>query len=295
MIDLDKLEALARAATPGSWEVQVDERPHHRGGAHIERRIRTSWEHDQLKAPYPVITTSVGIGVAAGGPAHYMVSLGENDAAHIAATNPTAVLELIALARQAAGPDTVAIPLVSGEELLARTQPLPKWIDDMKGSGPTTDSLIEYIEQLRAAQPAQQPAPLAGQEPLLVQALKDIAEACNCCGDRHDLAQIAQDALDAHIGDYELTKETQFKMMNHRLKKIFAANSANGAQAGELSDAGIAASVFEQAAQACDQQADGTNGPYRSACLQCANAVRALRDDAANAEAATPTSQETPP
>jgi len=161
MIDLDKLEALARAATPGPWEVQVDDRPHHRGGAHIERRIRTSWEHGQLKAPYPVITTSVGIGAVAGGPAHYMVSLGENDAAHIAATNPTAVLELIALARQADGAETVAIPLVSGEELLARTQPLPKWIDDMKGSGPTTDSLIEYIEQLRAAQPVQQPAPAA--------------------------------------------------------------------------------------------------------------------------------------
>lgn len=57
------------------------------------------------------------------------------------------------------GIDTVAIPLVSGEELLARTQPLPKWIDDMKGSGPTTDSLIEYIEQLSAGLPVQHPVP----------------------------------------------------------------------------------------------------------------------------------------
>lgn len=39
-------------------------------------------------------------------------------------------------------------------------------------------------------------------------------------------------------------------------------------------------SAFEQAAQACDQQADGTNGAYRTACLQCANAVRELRDTA---------------
>ncbi|KQQ40413.1 hypothetical protein ASF61_06560 [Duganella sp. Leaf126] len=39
--------------------------------------------------------------------------------------------------------------------------------------------------------------------------------------------------------------------------------------------------AFEQAAQACDQQADGTNGPYRSACLQCADAVRELRGAAA--------------
>lgn len=159
MIDLDKIEALARAATPGPWEVQVDGRPHHRGGVHIERRIRTSWKHGQLGAPYPVITTSVGIGATAGGPARYMVGLSENDAAHIAAANPAAVLELIALARQADGAETVAIPLVSGEEVLARTQPLPKWIDDMKGGGPTTDSLIEYIEQLRGAPQAQQPAP----------------------------------------------------------------------------------------------------------------------------------------
>lgn len=243
---------------------------------------------------------------------------------------------------------------------------LPKWIDDQKGSDPNTDALIEYIEQMRAAQPVQQPAPTpvlssggqkpagfyacpisgrefwgniehpergmiatyggpfdtysvpyldeddelrverfdqdrgdwveggepfgwfyreqqpeypapvaapvagqyteqllcdyllrempsgtvigdptwwaqriakaihgftaSGRDAALVKALKDIAEACNCCGDRHDLAQIAQDALDAHIGDYELTKETQFKIMNHRLKKIFAAHPANVAQ-----------------------------------------------------------------
>lgn len=58
-------------------------------------------------------------------------------------------------------------------------------------------------------------------------------------------------------------------------------DAANVAQVGKLSDAGITTSVLEQAAQACDQQADGTNGPYRSACLACANAVRGLRDVAA--------------
>lgn len=55
--------------------------------------------------------------------------------------------------------------------------------------------------------------------------------------------------------------------------------------------------LLERAAQVCDQQADGTNGPYRSACLQCANAVRALRGTAVNAGAEAPpaTSRETPP
>ncbi len=38
--------------------------------------------------------------------------------------------------------------------------------------------------------------------------------------------------------------------------------------------------AYELAAQACDQQGDGTNGPYRNACLQCADACRVLRDAA---------------
>lgn len=41
-----------------------------------------------------------------------------------------------------------------------------------------------------------------------------------------------------------------------------------------------AAVVFERAAQRCDQQADGTNGAYRTACLECADSVRELRDQA---------------
>jgi len=47
--------------------------------------------------------------------------------------------------------------------------------------------------------------------------------------------------------------------------------------------------AFEKAAQACNQQADGTNGAYRSACLQCADAVRELRDAALAAQ--TPAQQ----
>ena len=70
----------------------------------------------------------------------------------------------------------------------------------------------------------------------------------------------------------------QLRMPNQHfglfMAPLTAAHPANGAQAGD-------AVVLEQAAQACDQQADGTNGPYRSACLACANAVRELRDAAA--------------
>jgi hypothetical protein len=101
---LDKLEALACEAMPGPWEVQIDERPHHRGGVHHERRIATSWEHGQLKAKYPVVTTSIGIGKEKDGPPHYMVGMREEDANFIAAANPEIVLALIALARRSPAP-----------------------------------------------------------------------------------------------------------------------------------------------------------------------------------------------
>lgn len=52
------------------------------------------------------------------------------------------------------------------------------------------------------------------------------------------------------------------------------------AQRAASQDSERDAALLEKAAQTCDQQADGTNGPYRSACLQCADAVRALRDAA---------------
>ena len=140
-IDLNELEALARAATPGPWGLN-------RHGAVIG-------------GPVQQYANRKGQNQLAMATAADWMRLDEMacNAAHIAAANPAAVLELIALARQADGAETLAIPLVSGEELLARTQPLPKWIDDMKGGGPTTDSLIEYIEQLRGAPRAQQPAP----------------------------------------------------------------------------------------------------------------------------------------
>jgi hypothetical protein len=257
MIDLDKLEALARAATPGPWEVQVDERPHHRGGAHIERRIRTSWEHGQLKAPYPVITTSVGIGAAAGGPAHYMVSLGEHDAAHIAAANPAAVLDLIALARQADCAETVAIPVVTGEQLV---QAFPF---AGESNYPEFDGFTPHS--------VQQPTPLAihGQ-----------------AGDIFDLIREW-----AHLPENKRGNVGR-RIIKHLNRTYAAGVRDTRTQLAVAGDAKITPLVLEQAAQVCDQQADGTNGPYRTACLQCANALRALRDTLRQSNNIGPTSSE---
>lgn len=61
----------------------------------------------------------------------------------------------------------------------------------------TREYLSDAVAILAAPIPAA-PIPAASvPDAGLAQALKDIAESCNCCGDRADLAQIAQDALDA--------------------------------------------------------------------------------------------------
>lgn len=52
------------------------------------------------------------------------------------------------------------------------------------------EAVIQPTPEVASVQPD------IGSDAALVKALQDIAEACNCCGDRHDLAQIAQDALD---------------------------------------------------------------------------------------------------
>lgn len=106
MIDLDKLEALARKATPGPWVHRHD--PGNPVG--YQHGVKLPGEFGAWIADcIDNADRSTDGGVA-----------GERNAALIAAANPAAVLELIALARQADGAETVAIPLVSGEELLAR-------------------------------------------------------------------------------------------------------------------------------------------------------------------------------
>lgn len=95
-MDLDKLEALATAATPGEWQVIIDKHLHHLGGNHIERRIATTWEHGQLRGPMPIVNSSVGISATKDGPPQHMTHIREHDAAFIAAFNPAVALELIA-------------------------------------------------------------------------------------------------------------------------------------------------------------------------------------------------------
>ena len=71
--------------TPGPWQVVIDEHPHHHGGKHVERRIFTTWDHPQLRAPDGIVNMSVGLGEAKGGPARCFVSISEPDARLIAA------------------------------------------------------------------------------------------------------------------------------------------------------------------------------------------------------------------
>lgn len=82
-IDLDKLEALAKAATPGPWR----ECGHDRGGCKCaliwcperDELVAEAWKGDDM-VPRAVVEPAV-------------------NAAYIAAANPAAILELIALAR----------------------------------------------------------------------------------------------------------------------------------------------------------------------------------------------------
>lgn len=96
---LERLDGIAQAATLGPWKVQEDKHPHLLGGQHVERRIRTDWTHGQLKAPYPVVTTSIGLPAEKDGKACHMVAINEADATFIASFNPAVAQQLLRLAR----------------------------------------------------------------------------------------------------------------------------------------------------------------------------------------------------
>jgi len=100
--DLDKLEALARAATPGTWLHRKD--PGNFGAMHCVKLPgeRGEWVCDCVDN---ADVSTVG-GVA-----------GERNAAFIAAANPAAVLELIALARRAALANQPAPTVPAGDAL----------------------------------------------------------------------------------------------------------------------------------------------------------------------------------
>lgn len=71
--------------TPGPWIVTERRHPYKDGNkAHIERNIYTAWKHPQLKDNYPVVCTSVGIGMD-GKKAVQFVHIDEANACLIAA------------------------------------------------------------------------------------------------------------------------------------------------------------------------------------------------------------------
>ena len=79
-MDLDELERVARAATPGPWHVDEDDRP------------RMEWNRHIMSSPLEAVC--------------FMAHSGETDPArdeatakHIAAFNPTTVLKLLAVVK----------------------------------------------------------------------------------------------------------------------------------------------------------------------------------------------------
>lgn len=96
--------------TPGPWQVVQTKHPWfmsaqkvlgtalpERTGSHLERRIFTTWEHGQLKAPFPVVNSSHGVGDKDGPPVQ-MVSMSAEVAAHIARLDPQTVSALCTMA-----------------------------------------------------------------------------------------------------------------------------------------------------------------------------------------------------
>ncbi|MBR2268747.1 hypothetical protein [Sphingobium sp.] len=85
---IQELRGLIEKATPGPWETVETKIPWSiasgKQGKHTERRIATTWDHPQSRAPSPVVTGSVGLGFDGGPPAH-LVHISEEDAALIVA------------------------------------------------------------------------------------------------------------------------------------------------------------------------------------------------------------------
>ncbi|RMV03392.1 coiled-coil domain-containing protein [Pseudomonas syringae group genomosp. 3] len=163
-VDIEKLEALAKAATQGDWQVIETELPCRLGRPHVERRVFTTKDHPQLKAPYPVVNGSVALGTDET-PVHHMVSMTAEDAAYIAAANPAAVLELISSGKRMAA-RLMYCPVCQGEGEVysGRTtyegynqppEPIMHKCGECDGSGVLGDtteciSILDEVETLRA-------------------------------------------------------------------------------------------------------------------------------------------------
>lgn len=100
------------------------------------------------------------------------------------------------------GRATLAAAPVQAQEPVAWSyeckQPLTDpavWCEFINRAKPSSAIHVRNIKPLYVApaQPVDVP-----QETLLLAALNNIAEACNCCGDRSDLAGMAQEALDEY-------------------------------------------------------------------------------------------------
>lgn len=335
-IDLNELEALARAATPGPWDSE---------GVAIQAGI----DRTIAVTRFPQMIGAVAMKDA------------RRNTEFIAAANPAAVLELIALARQAAVTEAVAIPLVSEEQALAcaaqpgqqpaqvetigKHKPFQLAVSSIRrdwtigGVRHLTSIVDSYVAQRAARVSA--PVPAASMQPFQQRVqpwmmacfgaeisadkeernhrfFEESTELVQACGmtasEAHQLVDyvygrpvgepaqavggvmVTLAALCLANGlDMDAAAETELARIWTKVEAIRAKQAAKPKHSplpqGVQPASGRDAALLEQAAQACDQQADGTNGPYRSAWLQCANALRALRDTVHQSTNIRPTSQ----
>lgn len=109
-VELKRLEEMLaglEGVTPGPW--QVIEQKHEwslparammghdipaQAGEHLERRIFTTWEDGQLKSPFPVVNSSIGIGKV-GEPSVQMVWMDPAVADHIARCDPDTMRSIL--------------------------------------------------------------------------------------------------------------------------------------------------------------------------------------------------------
>ena len=99
---LRALRTLAQAATRGPWCVSTTQHPFSLvrcdgstlTGEHVERHIVTVLNHPQSRAPDPIVTISVGVGLGDGPPVS-MVYIRPEDADYLAAVSPEVVLGLL--------------------------------------------------------------------------------------------------------------------------------------------------------------------------------------------------------
>ena len=156
------LRALAEAATPGPWQVDITRHPYSMvrldgsfaEGEHVERWIQTVRIDPQAKAPYPIVVRSAGI-AHPGEPPITMVHIRPEDADYLAAVSPEVVLALLDTI------DSLRASLAAAEkERDAQTTPLLWWKDHALKVETERDAAIARAEKAEAERDA-----LAGRRP----------------------------------------------------------------------------------------------------------------------------------